>query len=83
MADAVPKLLTKEDSATSVDDGQAGGELEARKAGGELESCGALTVVGDSSQGSGGIPGGFMKGDLGGPVALTHLELEFIISLKK
>ena len=40
-------------------------------------------MVGDSSQGSGGIPGGFMKGDLGGPVALTHLELEFIISLKK
>ena len=38
MADAVPKLLTKEDSATSVDDGQAGEESEAREAGGELES---------------------------------------------
>ena len=37
-----------------------------------------MTEVEDVSQMSGGILGGLRKGDLGGPVALTHVELLLI-----
>ena len=54
-----------------------GGQAE-----GEWEACEAVTEVEDVSQMSGGILGGLRKGDFGGPVALTHVELLLIIILK-